>query len=83
MRPTSAPLKDMHPWQRHLAGTRTWLQVVATVSEFLKNTSMASMPLYAQGYSSGGTMLLKLPAYLKSKCALGGGGGGGRVCMLV
>lgn len=42
-------------------------QVVATVAEFLKNTSMAAMPLYAQGYSSGGTMLLKLPGFLDSK----------------
>lgn len=42
-------------------------QVVDTVTAFLKNTSMAAMPLYAQGYSSGGTMLLKLPAFLESK----------------
>lgn len=43
------------------------IDVVDTVTAFLKNTSMAAMPLYAQGYSSGGTMLLKLPAFLESK----------------
>ncbi|KAL4443585.1 hypothetical protein ABPG75_011322 [Micractinium tetrahymenae] len=46
------------------------VDVVETVAAFLKNTSMAAMPLYMQGYSSGGTMLLKLPAFLNSK---GGG----------
>ncbi|KAI7842763.1 hypothetical protein COHA_003511 [Chlorella ohadii] len=40
------------------------IMVVDTVQQFLANHSMAGKPVYFQGYSSGGTMSLKLPRYI-------------------
>jgi hypothetical protein len=37
------------------------------VERFQRDHRLAGLPLYVQGYSSGGTMLLKLPEYLRSE----------------
>ena len=47
------------------------LQVAATVVDFLSNHSLAGLPVFFHGFSSGGTMSLKLPGYLHDCCGEG------------
>lgn len=51
----------------HVPSSPTPAQVAATAVQFLKDHAATKLPVYYMGYSSGGTMLLKLPAFLQSE----------------
>ncbi|PSC73168.1 hypothetical protein C2E20_3736 [Micractinium conductrix] len=42
-------------------------RIIASVARFRREHRLTKLPLYVQGYSSGGTMLLKLPSYLQDQ----------------
>ena len=54
-------------WSSSTAGGRIddRPDVVATVRQFIQDHDATKLPVYCQGYSSGGTMCLKLPAYIE------------------